>query len=101
MSIVNKRYEHITLILKYWNQGDYSLALGTIKMMNDPSVIMDVFSTTFSEGRCIDSISLENVLNILPLSLILVESKYDPYIQVGIHTIQNLLGTFGEVSMRK
>lgn len=99
MAIVNKRQDHITVILKYWNQGDITSALSAINMMNDPSVIMDVFSSTFADGLCMESITLDHVVYILPLSLGLIASKYDPYIQAGVKTVQTMLNTFGDVNM--
>lgn len=97
MAIVNKRQDHITVILNYWNKGDVTSALSAISMMSDLSVVMDVFSATFAEGLCIEYLTLEHVVSILPLALSLISSKYDPYIQTGIKTVQGMLNTFGEV----
>ena len=87
----------MNLILKYWSQGDTVAAFNALSMMNDPSTIMDVFSTTFAEGQRLDVLTLDYVPAVVSLALVLVKSKYDSYIQVGLKTLHNIFKIFGDV----
>ena len=85
------------MIQKYWNQGDITAALSAMNMMNDQSIIMDVFSSTFADGVSMSSLALEHVVAILPLALGLIKGRYDCYIQTGFKTIENVFKKFGDV----
>jgi len=99
IGILNKRKNNIAVVLKYWSQGDTSAAFNALTMMNDTSIIMDVFSVTFAEGQRMDVVNLDNVPVILSLSLILIKSKYDCYVQTGLKTIRKIFQSFGDVSI--
>ncbi len=96
MAIVNKRLGHVSLIQNYWNRGDITSALSAMNMINDPSVTMDVFNSTFADGYSLTPLTLDHALTIIPLALGLVKAKYDCYIQTGIRTIENIFKKFGD-----
>ncbi len=97
MAIVAKRQSNIGLIQKYWNQGDVTSALSALNMMNDLSVVVDVFNSTFADEKNNTPLSLDHAIVILPLALGLVKAKYDCYIQAGLRTIDNVFKRFGDV----
>lgn len=97
MAIISKRESNMSLVLKYWTQGDTLTAFNSLTMMNDCSVIMDVFNTTFAVGQRIDVLTLDHVTPVLSLSLVLLKSKYDCYIQTGLKTIHQMFQIFGDV----
>jgi hypothetical protein len=97
IGILNKRKNNMAVVLKYWSHGDTSAAFNALTMMNDPSIIMDVFSVTFAEGQRMDIVNLDNVPVILSLSLILIKSKYDCYVQTGLKTVRKVFQSFGDV----
>jgi len=97
MAILSKRQSNMNVVLKYWSQGDTTAAFNALTMMNDPSIIMDVFNTTFAEGQRLDVLTLENVPAVISLSLILIKTKYDCYIYAGLKTIHNVFKIFGDV----
>ena len=96
MAIINKRIGNVALIKNYWNCGNITAALSAINMINDQSVTMDIFNSTFSDGFNLHMLTLEHAVSILPLSLTLVKGKYDCYIQVRLRTIDNMFKQFSE-----
>eukprot|EP00826_Nyctotherus_ovalis_P044353 TRINITY_DN4784_c0_g1_i3.p1 TRINITY_DN4784_c0_g1~~TRINITY_DN4784_c0_g1_i3.p1 ORF type:complete len:168 (-),score=32.22 TRINITY_DN4784_c0_g1_i3:54-557(-) len=96
MAIVNKRLGHANLVQNYWRRGDVTSALSALNMIGDPSVVMDVFSSTFSDGFSLEQLTLDHAAMILPLALGLIKSKYECYVQVGIRTIENIVKKFAE-----
>ena len=96
MAIVNKRLGHAILVLNYWKRGEITSALSALNMINDPSVIMDVFSATFSDGFSLEQVTLDHAVIILPLALGLIKSKYECYVQVGMRTTENIIKKFAE-----
>ena len=97
MAIVSKRLSNLTLVLKYWSQGEFTSALSTMTMTSDQSTVMDVFSSTFADDISTDLLNLDQVVTALALALGLVQAKYDSYVQVGLRSIQNIYRHFGEV----
>ena len=96
MAIVNKRLGHVSLIQNYWNRGDITSALSAMNMINDPSITMDVFNSTFADGFSLGPLALDHAITIIPLALSLVKAKYDCYVQTGLRTIENILKKFSE-----
>eukprot|EP00826_Nyctotherus_ovalis_P041271 TRINITY_DN4131_c0_g3_i1.p3 TRINITY_DN4131_c0_g3~~TRINITY_DN4131_c0_g3_i1.p3 ORF type:complete len:225 (-),score=76.71 TRINITY_DN4131_c0_g3_i1:2232-2906(-) len=97
IGILSKRKSNMAVVLKYWSQGDTAAAFNALTMMNDQSIVMDVFSATFAEGQRMDVLSLENVPVVISLALMLVKAKYDCYVQTGVKTIRKLFQSFGDV----
>ena len=97
VGILTKRQNNMSVVLKYWSQGNTAAAFNALTMMNDPSIIMDVFSTTFAEGQRIDVLNFDNAPIVISLAMILIKSKYDCYIQIGLKTVQKIFQIFGDV----
>ena len=97
MAIVNKRLGNISLIQKYWSQGNITHALSTMCMTKDQSTIMDVFTATFADGVSMVNLTLDHVVAILPLALNLIKAKFECHIQTGLKTIESIFKKFAEV----
>jgi hypothetical protein len=68
--------------------------INALHMMNDPSVVMDVLNTTFGQNKKIEMLNYDNVSQLLPLALLLVNSKYETYINAGLSSALNILKHF-------
>jgi hypothetical protein len=64
-------------------------------MMNDQSIVMDVLNNTFAENQKIDVLNYENIAQILPHAISLVNSKYETHILAGMKTTLNILKQWG------
>ena len=45
--------------------------------MNDPCVTTDVLNSTFAQDLRVEMLNFENVANLLPHTMLLVNSKYE------------------------
>jgi con80 domain of Katanin len=60
-------------------------------MMNDQSIVMDVLNNTFSENQKVEALNYENIAQILPHAISLVNSKYETHILAGLKTTLNIV----------
>ena len=56
---------------------------------------MDVLNNTFAENQKIDVLNYENIAQILPHAISLVNSKYETHIIAGMKTTLNILKQWG------
>mmetsp|Transcript_41859 Transcript_41859/g.40200 ORF Transcript_41859/g.40200 Transcript_41859/m.40200 type:complete len:181 (+) Transcript_41859:1398-1940(+) len=98
MGVVNRRMNSIRVILNYWKKGDFNSVINGLGMMNDTSVVMDVLNHTFADNQKIEMLNYENVANLLPHCIVLVNSKYETHILAGLKSTSNILTHFaGEI----
>lgn len=64
-------------------------------MMNDTSIVMDVLNNTFAENQKVDILNFENIAQIIPHAINLVNSKYETHILAGLKTTLNILKQWG------
>ena len=57
---------------------------------------MDVLNNTFAENQKIDVLNYENIAQILPHAISLVNSKYETHILAGMKTTLNILKQWGQ-----
>lgn len=60
-------------------------------MMNDTSIVMDVLNNTFAENLKVDVLNYENIAQIIPHTINLVNSRYETHILAGLKTAVNIL----------
>jgi hypothetical protein len=70
-------------------------AINALNMMQDLSVVMDVLSSTFAEGECIDRLNHDIISTVLPLAGTLTNSKFELHIKTGLKTVLNILSIHG------
>ena len=63
-------------------------------MINDVCVVMDVLNNTFAKNIRIEMLNYENVAQLLPHTMQLVNSKYETHIMAGLKSTYNILGHF-------
>ena len=63
-------------------------------MMNDPCVTTDVLNSTFAQDLRVEMLNFENVANLLPHTMLLVNSKYENHIMAGLNSTMNILKHF-------
>ena len=97
MAIMGKRQSDMSLVLKYWGQGDILSALNALTMMKDTSTALDVFKTTFADGKKLELLTLDHLPLLVPLVLNLIRSKYEMHIKTGLATMQHIFKVFGDV----
>ena len=86
----------IKVILNWWNKGNVTSALNALNMMNDMSVIMDVINYTFADNQKMDVLTYDHIVQILPHTTSLVNSKYETHISAGLKATSNILKAFGQ-----
>jgi len=64
-------------------------------MMNDHSILMDFLNTTFADNQKIESLTYENIAQVIPHALILINSKYETHVLAGLKTCYNILKHWG------
>lgn len=64
-----------------------------MNMMNDISVTADVLREIVIHGKA-NNFNIEHAAAVIPLANSLIESKYEPYIKIGIQVVLALLGSF-------
>ena len=70
-------------------------AINALNMMSDLSIVMDVLSSTFAEGECIDRLNHEHISAVLLLAANLTNSKFELHIKTGLKTTLNILSIHG------
>jgi len=55
---------------------------------------MDVLNVTFAANHRIEMLNYENVSNVIPHTINLVNSKYETHIMTGLKSILNILRVF-------
>ena len=65
-------------------------------MMNDICVVNDVLNNTFVKNLRIETLNYENVTQILPHTMQLVNSKYETHILSGLKSTLNILSHFAQ-----
>ena len=63
-------------------------------MINDVCVVMDVLNNTFAKNIRVEMLNYENVTQLLPHTMQLVNSKYETHIMAGLKSTQNILNHF-------
>ena len=94
VNVIQRRAGQIKVIMKYWQSGNMASAINALHMMNDPSVVMDVLNSTFGQNKKIEVLNYDNVAQLLPLAMLLVNSKYETYINAGLNSTLNILKHF-------
>lgn len=64
-------------------------------MMNDPSIVMDVLNNTFAENIKVESLNYENIAQILPHAMSLINSKYETHLLAGLKSTLNIIKFWG------
>lgn len=91
VGVLQRRIGQIKVILNWWNKGDVGSAINALNMMNDMSVVMDVFNNTFAKGVKLDMLKPENICQVMPHATSLVNSKYETHIMAGLNSVQNIV----------
>jgi hypothetical protein len=86
IGVVQRRIQSIKVILNWWNKGNITSAINALSMMNDTSIVMDVLNSTFADNQKIDQLNYDNLIQILPHTTSLVNSKYETHIIAGLKT---------------
>lgn len=63
-------------------------------MMNDITVVNDVLNNTFAKNLRVEMLNYENVTQLLPHTMQLVNSKYETHILAGLRSTLNILSHF-------
>ena len=92
--VIERRSGSIKAILNYWQNGSVSSAINALNMMNDICVVNDVLNNTFVKNLRIETLNYENVTQILPHAMQLVNSKYETHILAGLKSTLNILSHF-------
>lgn len=64
--------------------------------MQDPSIIVDFFSSTFAKDLRIDMLNYESVASLLPHASLLISSKFDSHTVCGLNSVYNMLRGFSQ-----
>jgi hypothetical protein len=96
MAIMGKRQSDLSLVLKYWGEGDVMSALNALANIKDTFTALDVFKTTFAEGKKLEILTLDHMPLLVALVLNLIRSKYEMHIKTGLATMQQLFKVFGD-----
>jgi hypothetical protein len=62
--------------------------------MNDITVVNDVLNNTFAKNLRVEMLNYENVTQLLPHTMQLVNSKYETHILAGLRSTLNILSHF-------
>jgi len=95
IGVVNRRIQSIKVIQNWWTKGNITSAINALNMMNDTSIVMDVINNTFAENQKVDMLNYENIAQILPHTMNLVNSKYETHILAGLKSTLNILKHWG------
>lgn len=101
MTLLKRKHENLTLILNWVANGNIPAALNSLKMMNDLQTVVDVLASWIVEGG-LENLTLESCLQIVPLAMQCIESKYEVrpmqnYIRTGALAASKLLTQFDGV----
>lgn len=94
IGVISRRADQVKVIINWWNKGDVTSAINALSMQNDLSVSMDVLNVTFAQNHRIEMLNYENVANVIPHCINLVNSKYETHILTGLKSILNILRQF-------
>lgn len=95
VGVVQRRISSIKVIQNWWSKNNIASAINALNMMNDQSIVMDVLNNTFAENQKIEALSYDNISQILPHAISLVNSKYETHILAGLKTCLNILKHWG------
>ena len=95
IGVLNRRVSSIKVVHAYWSKGNIYSALNALTMMNDPSIVMDVLNNAFALGVNIECLNYDNIAQILPHAINLVNSKYETHILAGLKTSLNIMKVWG------
>jgi hypothetical protein len=57
--VLKQRGEQLRGVAKYWARNDMNSSLNAIAMTKDPSVVVDILSSTFSDNIKVETLSLD------------------------------------------
>lgn len=66
MTVLQRRHGQIRSIMNYWHQGNLNAVANALQMMNDPSVAVDFFSSTFAKDLKLEMLNYETIKAFLP-----------------------------------
>ena len=59
------------------------------------SVTMDVLNNTFAEGNRVEHLNYDNIMQIIPHTISLINSKYETHILAGLKSANNIISIHG------
>jgi len=95
VNVIQKRSNHVKIILNWWAQGNIPSAINALNMINDQSTTKDVLGHSIVGNKLEGVINFDQVTLILPHALTLIESKYEPYLTCGLKVVESLFDEFG------
>lgn len=94
IGVIQRRSSSVKAVLHYWQNGSVTSALNALHMMNDVCVANDVLNSTFVKNLRIETLNYENITQLLPQTMQLVNSKYETHILSGLRSTLNILNHF-------
>ncbi|KAK3729914.1 hypothetical protein QZH41_018074 [Actinostola sp. cb2023] len=93
-SIMAARQQNLSIIAKYWGEGEIKVAIKTAVNMNDPAILVDILNVL-----CLKQTlwNLDICLILLPQLKDLFISKYESYAQAAASALKLILRNFAPV----
>lgn len=96
--ILVKRMNSLRMLATMWQKGNLAETIKSLVLMKDTGVSNDFFNYTFMKnGMNKDYLKLEQSVELLPLVLKLIKSKYEPNFRVGIKMVCMLFDMYSSV----
>lgn len=95
--VLSQRLNYVRPIVHWWNSNNVKVALNAVERITDPTILMDVFNMTTISTK-IPNLNLEGVTIFVAKARILIESKFQPHIKVGLELVRKILRQYRDVN---
>lgn len=89
---LQRRKNNALTLLSWWEKsnGDLSPTIKALMTINDIATMSDFFNFTFAIGLKVESLTLDNLVDVIPLIGKVLNTKYDHFIVTALKTLEQV-----------